>query len=147
MIIPDANLLIYAYDEQSRFHLRAKSWFQELLAGEDEVGLLTVVIFGFLRITTNPRIYSTPFTLTEAEGYIRSWLAEPGVKVLETGMEEVEKTFQLLESVGTAGNLVTDAQIAAAAICREAIIHTCDTHFLRFPEVRWHNPILASGRG
>ena len=60
MIIPDANLLLYAYDEASAFHLRAKSWWSTCLSGPEPVGLVAVVLFAFVRIGTSPKVFETP---------------------------------------------------------------------------------------
>ena len=60
MIIPDANLLQYAYDEASPFHLRAKSWWSTCLSGPEPVRLVAVVLFAFTRIGTSPKVFETP---------------------------------------------------------------------------------------
>jgi hypothetical protein len=72
MIIPDANLLIYAYDERSPFHAKARTWLEGLLNGEEVVGLCPVVLFAFVRIATNARAFVDPMTIGEASGHVRS---------------------------------------------------------------------------
>ena len=72
MIVPDANLLLYAYDRESPFHERAKSWWENCLSGQEAVGLTYPTLFAFLRISTNARIYTNPMTLAEAAEHIRS---------------------------------------------------------------------------
>ena len=145
MIIPDINLLLYAYDSASPIHKAAVAWWQESLSGTEPVGLPRVVIFGFVRIGTNPRAFQRPMTAGEAASHVRDWLAQPSVQVLDSGPRHVEQVLKLLEGMGTAGNLVTDAQIAAAALEYDAILHTTDTDFLRFPGLRWFNPITGTG--
>lgn len=145
MIIPDINLLLYAYDASSPFHSRAGVWWQECLSGNEPVGLLPVVAFGFVRIGTNIRAFQHPLTPVEAAGHVRSWLSRPCVELLDPGPTHLERVLTLLEGLGTAGNLVTDAQIAAAALDQDAILHTADADFIRFRSLRWFNPITGAG--
>jgi len=145
MIIPDVNLLLYAYDSDSAFHAKASAWWQLLLSGVEPVGLPSVVVFGFVRIATNPRVFRDPMTPAETAKHIRSWMAQPVVRILEPPVGHVEEVLELLEALGTAGNLVTDAQIASLAIEHNAILHTADADFLRFPDLRWFNPITGAG--
>jgi toxin-antitoxin system PIN domain toxin len=145
VIIPDINLLLYAYDASSPFHPKAAGWWQDCLSGTEPVGLLHVVTFGFVRIATNARAFANPMTPTEAAGHVRSWLEQPPVQVLAPGPDHVRDTLELLEKLGTAGNLVSDAQMAALALDHDAVLHTADTDFVRFPGLRWFNPITATG--
>ena len=145
MIIPDINLLIYAYDPASPFHAKAAAWWQGILSGVEPVGLPHIVLFGFVRISTNRRILLHPLTSAEALGHVRSWLDQPPVRVLEAGAKHVEQVFELLETVGMAGNLVSDAAIAAIALDYEAVLHTADPDFMRFSGLRWFNPLTGMG--
>jgi len=145
MIVPDINLLLYAYDAASRFHAKGSAWWQGCLSGSESVGFPRVVLFGFVRIATNPRAFQHPMTPAEAASHVRSWLAQPCAQVLDSGPRHIEHVLQLLESVGTAGNLVTDAQIAAVVLAHGAVLHTSDTDFMRFPGLRWFNPLTGTG--
>ena len=145
MIIPDVNLLLYAYDSNSPFHEKAASWWTGCLSGKEPIGLPVVVIFGFLRVGTNARAFENPMSTSEAAERVRDWLEQPIVQVLTPDGNHVERTLKLLETLGTAGNLVTDAQIAATAVEHEAIVHTVDTDFMRFEGLRWFNPITNAG--
>ncbi len=145
MIVPDVNLLLYAYDSSSPFHPKAASWWQACLVGEEPVILPEVVAFGFLRVGTNPRAFHHPLTTTEAVAHVRSWLQQDTVTIPETTPEHCERVLGLLESLGTAGNLVTDAQIAAVAIEHDAVVHTTDADFIRFAGLRWLNPLTGDG--
>lgn len=145
MIIPDINLLLYAYDSSSPFHPKAAGWWQSCLSGKDPVGLLHVVVFGFVRIATSPRAFLHPMTPAEAAGHVRSWLGQPPVQVLDPGPDHTRHVLGLLETLGTAGNLVSDAQMAALAMDHDAVLHTADTDFVRFQRVRWFNPITGTG--
>ena len=145
MIIPDINLLLYACDSSSPFHGKAAAWWQSCLSGTEPVGLPHVVVFGFVRIATNPRVFLNPMTPAEAAGHVRSWLEQPAVQVLEPGPDHIREVLKLLEGLGTAANLVSDAQMAALAIEHGAVLHTVDTDFMRFQDLRWFNPLTATG--
>ncbi|HEY6514947.1 MAG TPA: TA system VapC family ribonuclease toxin [Steroidobacteraceae bacterium] len=144
MIVPDANLLLYACDSASPFHERARNWWQECLSGDEAVGLTHPTLFAFLRISTNPRVFANPLTLAASVTQIRSWLARRVCQVLQASADHTSRVVALLESAGgTAGNLVTDAQIGALAIAYRAVVHTADRDFLRFADVRCHFPLDA----
>lgn len=144
MIIPDINLLLYAYDSDSPFNEKAVAWWQRCLSGTEPVGIPQVVAFGFVRLGTHPSVFENPMTIAEASECVRSWLAQPVAQVLESGPDHLHQVLKLLETVGTGGNLVTDAQIAAMAIEYGAVLHTADADFMRFPALRWFNPVTRT---
>lgn len=141
MIIPDVNLLLYATIDGFPQHRRARDWWRSLLDGTHEVGLTAPAIFGFVRIATNRKVLATPLDPGEAIGYVRQWRSRRGVRVLEAGPGHCDIALELLETLGTAANLTTDAQIAAYAIESGGEVHSADTDFDRFPHVRWSNPL------
>ena len=145
MIIPDINLLLYTYDASSPYHDKAAAWWQACLSGTESVGLPHIVVLGFVRIATNPRAFLHPMSPAEAVGHVRSWLEQPPAQGLTPGPEHLLSTLELLEDLGAAGNLVTDAQLAVLAIDYEAVLHTADADFVRFPGLRWFNPITGTG--
>ncbi|HWX21730.1 MAG TPA: type II toxin-antitoxin system VapC family toxin [Candidatus Binatia bacterium] len=147
MIIPDINLLLYAYDSSSAYHGKAAAWWQNCLSATEPVGLPQVVVFGFLRLATSSRVFQKPMTPTEAAGHIRSWWKQPAVQLLDPGPEHTEQVLKLIETLGTAGNLVSDAQLAAITIEHGAVLHTVDTDFMRFTDLRWFNPLSGIGSG
>lgn len=142
MILPDANLLLYAYDQSSPFHLKAAVWFEKIMSSSSPVILLPVVVFGFVRVSTHPRIFTDPLSVAEASSHVRSWLSRKQVSLHEMLPDDVESALALLESAGTAGNLTTDAQIAAVALRLDAEVHTADLDFGRFADVRFSNPLV-----
>ncbi len=142
MIIPDANLLLYAYDSDSPFHAPARAWWEQCLSGREPVGLTHPVVFAFLRISTNARVYAEPLTLSEAADHIHSWLARSVSRLLLPEADHAENVLRLLQTAGSAGgNLVTDAQIAALAIAYKAEVHTADGDFRRFPGLECQFPL------
>jgi uncharacterized protein len=113
------------------------------LNGREEVALGLPVLFGFVRIASNPRVFETPLPVTRATARVRTWLEGPYVHVLHPGPRHLELAFGLLDDLGSAGNLTTDVQIAALAIEHQAELHSTDHDFARFPGLRWRNPLAA----
>ena len=143
MIVPDANLLLYAYDRSSVFHDRARGWWDDCLSASEPVGLTHPTLFAFLRVATNPRASANPMTLEEAAEHVFMWLGRRVCQVLQPPSDHVTDVIALLKGTGTGGNLVTDAQIAALAQTYRAVVHTADRDFLRFEAVRCHFPLDA----
>jgi hypothetical protein len=141
VIIPDANLLLYAYNEGARRHKAALAWWEKLVRGSEEIGLPWIVALAFIRISTNPRITAPAVPVREAVQTVEAWLATERVRILQPGIRHASILFELLGQVGTAGNLTTDAHIAALAIEYQAVVHTTDTDFARFSGCRWVNPL------
>ena len=141
MKTPDANLLIYAYDENSEHHKRAKQWLEKKLSSPELFGLSWQVIAAFLRISTNLRIFTLPFTLSEAIEIVHEWLARPQVKILVP----TEKHWQIFSSLilegQTNGAMMMDAHLAALAIEHGAVLATTDRDFARFSKVKTINPL------
>jgi toxin-antitoxin system PIN domain toxin len=141
VILPDANLLLYAYDTSSPFHQTSATWWSKTLDGSEPIGLCSPVLFAFVRISTSPRAFSRPFTIVEAAERVTEWLQEPAVEFLELQPIDVQRALDLLRAAGTGGNLTTDAQVASLALRLGAIVHTADSDYARFPIVRWFNPL------
>lgn len=141
MIVPDAVLLLYAYNSAAKSHSAAQAWLGRVLNDSRPVGLPWVTALGFIRITTNPKALPRPLTVAEACGEVRGWLARRNVTILHPGDRHADILFGLLEHVGVAGNLTTDAHLAALAIEYQAELHSTDPDFSRFPGLRWRNPL------
>ena len=105
------------------------------------IGLPWVAIPGFIRITTNPRILDDPLDVAGASRRVRSWLAQPQTVLSQPGDRHADILFGLLEAAGAAGNLTTDAHLAALAIEHQAELHSTDADMARFPGPRWVNPL------
>lgn len=139
MIVPDVNVLIYAHDDTSEVYEKARNWWQETLNQGAEVGIPWVTVLGFIRITTNPRLRGR-LTVAAAINYTKEWLTVPSVRILPPGERHGAILFELLEKLGTGGNLTTDAHLATLAIEYRAELVSCDTDFARFPNLRWRKP-------
>ena len=143
MIIPDVNLLVHAYNSDSPVHDRARSWWERTLSKPVAVGIPWVVILGYLRITTHPRILERPLPVKVALSHVSAWLAQPQVSLLHPGDQHASILFELLRTLGTGGNLTTDAHLAALCIEHQADLRSTDADFARFSGLRWDNPLAS----
>lgn len=141
MILPDVNLLVYAYNTADPRHDQARGWWEEVVNASVPVGLPWVTAAGFIRLMTHPRLLERPLTPPEATRRVRAWLEAPSVTIIQPGRRFAELFLGFLDTVGTAGNLTTDAQLAALAVEHQAELHSNDTDFARFPGLRWRNPL------
>lgn len=141
MILIDANLLIYAYDSSSLFHASAKAWLEEVLSRPEPVRLAWSSILAFLRITTHHRIFSQPFSMAEAQGFVDTWLAQPQVEILVPGPRHWRILREILTKAQARGPLVMDAHLAALAVEYGASLNSTDRDFGRFDQLRWQNPL------
>jgi toxin-antitoxin system PIN domain toxin len=141
MILPDINLLVYAYNSDAPGHVRAKAWWEACLSESRPVALPWVVILGFLRLMTSRSVLTEPCFPAEALGYIRSWLERPQVQILQPGPRHLDLLDSLLKAAKASGNLTTDVHLAALAIEHQAELYTNDGDFSRFPGLRWTNPL------
>ncbi|HLX44469.1 MAG TPA: type II toxin-antitoxin system VapC family toxin [Bryobacteraceae bacterium] len=141
MIVPDVNILLHAYNADSKVHSPAKEWWEETVAGPRPVGLPWASILGFIRLITRRGVFPNPIPPVEAARRVRTWLALPAVQIITPGESHAEILFGLLEHLGTAGDLTTDAHLAALAIEYQAELASTDVDFARFPKLRWFNPL------
>lgn len=131
MRIPDTNLLLFAYNKDSQFHPPARDWLSEALSSAERVGFSWTALLGFIRIGTSS-VFPSPLSLKKALDLVDVWLAQPVATVIEPTDRHPTLLRELLEKAGTAGNLTTDAHLAALAIEHGATIATFDTDFHRF---------------
>jgi len=140
VILPDVNVLVHAHNSDSAVHEQARRWWDGCLAGTEGVGLAWATLLGFIRITTNRKIVARPLAVGDVLDRIESWLELPHVHVAQPSDGHFAKLRQALERLGAAGNLTTDAHLAALAMERGYILYSTDTDFARFPGLRWANP-------
>jgi uncharacterized protein len=141
--LPDVNLLLYAVDEGSVRHEPARAWVEDRLSGTETFALAWVVLLAFIRLTTSSRVFQSPLTTSEALDLVDSWLAQPCATVVHPTSRHAFVLRELLEPLGTAGNLTTDAHLAALAIEHGAELCSTDRDFSRFTGLRWANPLEA----
>lgn len=143
MRLADLNLLIYAVNRDAPQHERARQWLEARLGGDETLGLSWVVVLGFLRLVTSSRVFETPIPSTRALVLVDEWLAHPNVELVVPGDRHWSILRGLIAESGSAGNLSTDAHVAALAIEHGAELESSDADFGRFHGLRWSNPLKA----
>ena len=141
MKVVDLNVLLYAINEDAPEHAGARRWWESALNGEEQVGLAWTVVLGFLRLTTRGGILPRPLTPTQALDTVQEWIDRPIVALLHPGDSHWSRFRTLVESLGLAGNLTTDAHLAALAIEYDATLYSTDRDFKRFASLRVKNPL------
>jgi len=140
MRLIDVNVLLYAVNQHAPRHEAVRSWWESALSGDEPVGLPWIVILGFLRLATSARVFVRPLTTSQAIEQVDEWLAHANTRVVRETEEHWRILKELLDGTGTAGNLTTDAHLAALAISQGATLASCDADFARYPHLRWENP-------
>ncbi len=145
MILPDVNVLVYAHRSDSTpEHPLYAGWIERMATGPEPFALSVLVLAGFLRIVTNPRIFRPPSTLDEALGFVRELVARPTARVIAPGPNHLAIFEELCRQASATGKLVADAQYAAVAIEHGCTMVSSDADFSRFATLRWRQP-LSSG--
>lgn len=136
MKLPDVNVLVYSVHDGARQQAAAERWLRDAFDAPAGVGLSWAALLGFLRLTTRPGIFERPLELDTALGAVDVWLSHPAAQVLEPGPRHAQLLGRLLLGAGVAGNLVSDAHLAALAIEHGATVGTFDRDFRRFAGLR-----------
>lgn len=141
MIIPDINLLVYATDNLNTHRREAERWIEEILSGPETVGFPWHSLTGFVRLSTNPRVFNVPLSVDTALSIVDEWLSQPNATVVHPTRRHIAVLRDLLSPIGVGGDLVPDAHLAALAIEHGATLHSADSDFARFPALKWYNPL------
>jgi toxin-antitoxin system PIN domain toxin len=142
--LPDVNLFLHAYDSRSPRHAPARDWLEQTLSGTETVGLSWIVLLAFIRLSTRSIVVERPLDVDTAIELVQSWLDQPCATVINPTERHAAVLRELLLPLGAAGNLTTDAHLAALAIEHGALLCSCDTDFARFHGLRWEDPLQAS---
>jgi uncharacterized protein len=141
VIILDVNILIYAVNQDAPLHSRAKSWLETTISGKETIGISWTVLLAFLRLTTRPGLFRNPISVDAAFDVLDSWLEQPSVTLLDPGPRHRIILREILAPMGSGGNLTSDAHLAALALEHRAELCSSDHDFLRFPGLKWRNPL------
>jgi toxin-antitoxin system PIN domain toxin len=134
--MPDVNVLVHAVNSASPVHERAAGWLREALDSGDGLALAWVALLGFIRISTRPGVFAEPLSTDRALTVVQRWLQADAARVVHPGPRHAVVLGTLLRRSGTAGNLTTDAHLAALAMEHGAVIGTFDRDFARFDGLR-----------
>lgn len=141
IVLPDVNVLVYAFRREHALHESYAAWLADLLGGADEVGLSEGTLTGFLRIVTSPRIYESPAPTPVAMAFVdavRASHRRRWVTVTDAVWAAFSKLAEPDQQVR--GNLVPDAWLAALALANGCRVATADRGFARFDGLDWFDP-------
>ena len=144
MNLMDVNVLVYVFRRDSERHQDYRTWFNELLNGDAAFAVSEQVLSSVVRLTTHPRVFREPSSLSEVTKYADSILEQPNCRVVRPGAKHWGIFKRLCTEANAKANLVTDAWFAALAIESGCIWVTTDRDYARFPGLRWRKPLDGS---
>lgn len=140
MIIPDANILIYAYDERAAEMKAARKWLEQSLA-KTEIGFGWQTLTAFVRISTDNRVFPLPYSITEAFEIVSHWISAPKARIMLPTSNHLTIFQHLAVESKTSGPMLMDAHLAALAIEHGATLATTDRDFRRFDGLKLISPL------
>jgi toxin-antitoxin system PIN domain toxin len=141
LILPDVNVLIYAFRTDSEDHERYKDWLESVVNGPTAYGIAPQVLSGVVRICTHPRIFRRPSSRADAFTFCRTLLEQSNATVTVPGARHWSIFEDLCGKAKATGNLVQDAWFAALAIESGCEWITTDRDYARFPGLNWREPL------
>lgn len=144
MILLDVNVLVYAHREDAPDHAAYKEWLQAATVSQAPFGLSELVLSGFLRVVTHPRVFRTPSPMPVAVGFANALRERPNCVHIAPGLRHWEIFTTLCRMAGVKGNLVADAYLAALAIESGSEWITTDRDYSRFSGLQWRHPLAKA---
>lgn len=144
VLLIDVNVLVYAHREDAPRHRKYRDWLEETIHGSEPVGAVDLILSGFLRVVTHPRVFQRPSPLDRALAFVESFRGAPAVVPVAPGDRHWSIFVRMCREADVKGNLVPDAFLAALAVEWGAEWITTDRGYGRFPKLRWRTP-LGSG--
>lgn len=141
MLLCDVNVLVYAHRADTPDHQAYREWLERVINARAAYGVSDLVLSGFLRIVTHPRIFAQPSTLEDALAFARQVRNQPNAVVLKPGDRHWVIFTELCEAADVKGNLIPDAFLAALAIESGSEWITTDRDFSRFAGLNWRHPL------
>ncbi len=145
MFLLDVNVLVYAHRSERPEHPAIATWLRAVAEGDEAFGVSDLVLSGFLRVVTNPRIFEVPSPLITALEFVQELRSRLNRVEVRPGARHWDIFVALCRQVDARGNLVADAYLAALAIESGSEWITKDRDFARFPGLRWRHPLDPSG--
>ena len=141
MLLLDVNVLVYAHREEIPEHSRTLRWLEQKLNGDEPLGLSELVLSGFLRVVTHPKIFGKPTPVATALAFAEELRSAANCVIVAPGSRHWEIFSQLVITAGCKGNHVPDAFHAALAIESGSEWVTTDRGFGRFKGLRFFHPL------
>jgi hypothetical protein len=140
VVLPDVNVLVYAHREDTAHHAECRSWLESVVNGDEAYGISELVLSGFVRVVTHPRVFTTPSAISDALAFAGQLRDPPNGILVQPGPRHWEIFRRLCVESGAKGNLVPDAYLAALAIESGCEWVTTDRDFTRFKGLRLRHP-------
>lgn len=141
MQLVDVNVLVYAHRRDAPNHAKFKAWLDALIASDQAFGISDLVLSGFLRIVTHPRVFTPPSPLASALAFVDQVRNLPHSVNIAPGPRHWEIFSRLCREADARGNLIPDAWLAALAIESGSEWITTDRDYSRFPGLKWRHPL------
>jgi toxin-antitoxin system PIN domain toxin len=141
LILPDVNVLLYAFRSDAENHAAYRTWLEGVLNGEMAYGISPQVLASVIRLSTHPRIFARPSRLADALAFASVLLEQPHCQIIQPGPRHWEIFTALCRRASANGNLVQDAWLAALAIESGCEWITTDRDFARFEGLRWRTAL------
>jgi toxin-antitoxin system PIN domain toxin len=141
VILPDVNVLVYAHREDAPNHTAYREWLESTINSDQAYGVADLVLSGFLRVVTHPRVFARPSTLEQALAFVSEIRNQPNCVLVAPGPRHWAIFNELCRVANVKGNLVPDAYLAALAIESGSEWITTDRDFSRFPQLSWRHPL------
>jgi hypothetical protein len=140
----DVNVLVYAFHDGVPDHGRYRDWLVAAVSGYEPIGISELVLSGFIRVVTHPRVFSPPAPIEDALAFAAALRGQPRAVLIAPGPHHWSIFERLCVASGARGNLVPDAYLAALAIESGGEWITTDRDFSRFPGLRWRHPLAEA---
>ena len=140
MVLPDVNVLVYAHRSDAPGHARCHAWLESIVADAAAFGMFDLVLSGFMRVVTHPKVFQHPSPMSAALEFVQQLRDRSNCVPLNPGPRHWGIFTQLCEATGSKGNLIADAYLAAIAVEHGAEWITTDRDYARFPGLRWRQP-------
>src|SRR5437763_5677010 len=140
MLLPDVNVLVYAHRSDAPGHDGYLAWLEQLINGDEAYGLSDIVLSGFLRVATHPRVFNPPSSISDALAFVYALRNRANCVLIAPGLRHWDLFTALCRRSGAKGNLVPDAYLAALAIESGSEWITTDRDYSRFTKLRWRHP-------
>ncbi|MGH2492007.1 MAG: type II toxin-antitoxin system VapC family toxin [Candidatus Limnocylindria bacterium] len=141
LLLVDVNVLVYAHAQDAPRHAEHRDWLRRMIESESAYGVSDLVLSGFLRVVTNPRVFDAPMPIERALTAAEVLRSRPNAVLVSPAERHWEIFGRLCRETGVKGNLVPDAYFAALAIESGSEWITTDRDYARFPGLRWRHPL------
>lgn len=141
MVLPDVNVLVYAHREETAHHDLCRNWLEDVVNGEEAYGISDLVLSGFVRVVTHPKVFKRPSRMDDALTFAAQLRDQSSCVHIEAGPRHWDIFKRLCAEAGVKGNLVPDAYLAAMAIESGCEWISTDQDFSRFKGLRWRHPV------